>query len=83
MKINFNAIIFTLSGFFFFHLLLDFEYFSAILGGFLLFWKILKSKVADPRWQLFWHQDVIVTWYDVIIPRDIYQEIDFRILYIF
>ncbi len=36
------------------HIFIHFEYFAVILGGFLAFWKkILKSKMADPRWRLF------------------------------
>ena len=38
MKINFNSTIFT-SFRFFLHCFIDFEYFSVILGGFLMFWK--------------------------------------------
>ena len=44
MKINFNSIIFT--SFTFLHCFIDFEYLSVISGGFLTFWKILKSKMA-------------------------------------
>ncbi len=35
------------------HSIIDFEYFAVIFGGFLTFWKNLKSKMADPRWRLF------------------------------
>ncbi len=34
--------------------------------------------MADPRWRLFWHNDVIVTWCDVTITRDEYQKKEFR-----
>ena len=33
--------------------------------------------MVDRRWQPFGHHDVIVKSYKVIIPRDIYQKIDF------
>ena len=39
--------------------------------------------MADPRWRLFWHHDVIVTWCDVITARDVYKKIDFWTYYIF
>ncbi len=68
MKINFNAIIFIILRILR-TVFIDFEYFAVIFGGFLTFWKISKSKMADPRWQLFWHYDVIVMWCDVIITR--------------
>ena len=68
--------------FFFLHRFIDFEYFSVILGGFLMLWKNLKSKMADPRWWLLWHHGVIVMWSDVIIPCDVYQKIDFQTYYI-
>ncbi len=61
------------------HSFINFEYLSVILDGFLTFW---KSKMADPRWRLFLHYDVIVTWCDAIIPSDVYQNIDFRTYYI-
>ena len=38
--------------------------------------------MADPRWRLFWHHDVIFTWCDVIIPRDIDKKIDYWTYYI-
>ncbi len=42
------------------HSFIDFVYFAVILCGFLVFWL----------------HDVIVTWCDVIIPRDVYQKKD-------
>ncbi len=39
--------------------------------------------MADPRWRLFWHYDIIVTWCDVIFPRDVYHKIGVWTSYIF
>ncbi len=49
----------------------DFGWFSGILK------KNLKYKMAEPRWRLFRHHDVIVTWYDVAMPRDVYRKKEF------
>ncbi len=82
MKKFFNAIILILLPFLSTILL--------ILSTLQLFWAVLwrfgknsKSKMADQRWRLFWHYDVIVTWCDVIFPRDVYQKIGVWTYYIF
>ena len=46
-----------------------------------MFWKNFEIKRADPRWQLFWHHDVIVLWCDIIIPPNLYQKRDFWTYY--
>ena len=66
----------------FFHLYIVFEYVSVLFGGFLTFRLKLKAKMADPRWRLFGHHDVVVTQYDVISARDVCQKIDFWTYYI-
>ena len=43
---------------------------------------VVFKYIADPRWRLFGHHDVIFTSYDVIIPRDVYKKIDFQTYYI-
>ena len=59
MRINFNAVIFTILGIFLQH----FFCFSVIFSNFLVvyrrFGKILKSKMADPRWRLFEYRTVL------------------------
>ena len=57
-----------------------FKDFSVICGGFLRFLK--KFEIQDGGWRLFGHYVIIVTRYDVIIPRDVYQKIDVQTYYI-
>ena len=56
-----------------------FKDFSVICGGFLRFLK--KFEIQDGGWRLFGHYVIIVTRYDVIIPRDVYQKIDVQTYY--
>ncbi len=76
VKINFKAIIF--------YLFYGFKHNCIELGTLqkfcVVFWRF--GKFWNPRWRLFWNYDVIVTWCDVIIPRDVYQKIDVRTCYI-
>ena len=73
---NFNADVFTFLG---------------LLSPVLCLWVIssnfsrfsnVSGKFWNPRWGLFGHHDVIVTWCDVITQRDMYQKIDFWTYYI-
>lgn len=57
-----------------------FKDFSVICGGFLRFLK--KFEIQDGGWRLFGHYVIIVTRYDVIIPRDVYQKIDVQTYYL-
>ena len=48
MKINLNAIIFTICSFVF-HRFIGFECFSLYLGGFLMFWKNLEIQDSKSK----------------------------------
>ena len=81
MAIDFNAAIFTFLGIFctFLLFLSSFQKFLAVFRHFEEIW---KWKMADSRWLPFGNHDIIETWYNVISPRDVKQNIYFPTLYI-